>query len=238
MILKGRHLIVGMGEVGNGLMKVLQGRYAVMARDKDPILVTDKIVVLHICIPWSDDFEKAVKGYMELYKPAVTIVYSTVPIGTCEKLKVVHSPIEGKHPNLGLSIQNMARWIASSDEKQLAQAEDVWKEIVPVRKLPNASWTEWLKLRSTSKYGINIAWADYEAKVTEELGMNFAAVKQFDLDYNNLYQRLGMLQFQRYILDPPKGKIGGHCVVPNAKVLNEQHPDKMLDLIISMEEKK
>lgn len=232
----GRHLVIGMGEVGNGLFDVLIGRHHVMARDKDPILITDPIYALHISIPWSDKFEEEVKKYIAAYKPMVTIVYSTVPIGTCERLGAVHSPVEGKHPAIGLSIRNSARWIGSSDENQLNKAEDIWKDIVPVRKMPKADFTEWLKLRSTSKYGVNIAWADYEAKVSKELGLDFVAVKQFDLDYNNMYQRLGMLQFQRYVLDPPEGKIGGHCVVPNAELLKEQFPSEMLDLIIAMKE--
>lgn len=234
-----RNLVIGMGQVGNGVFTVLQGKEnSVASRDKDPVIIPYKIDALHICIPWGDGFKEAVKGYMKLYEPKLVIVYSTVPIGTCEELGVVHSPIEGKHPSIGLSIQNMARWLGSSNQKMLAEAMKLWEKYVPIRHVPKADFTEWLKLRSTSKYGLNIAWTQYEAEVCERLDMDFAAVKQFDLDYNNLYERLGMLQFKRYLLDPPEGKIGGHCVVPNAKILNEQHPSKMLDLITAMEEKK
>lgn len=234
-----RSLVIGMGEVGQGVFKVLQGQEKyVLARDKDPLVISDKIDALHICIPYSDSFKNAVSSYVKLYSPKLVIVYSTVPIGTCEELQVVHSPVEGKHPAIGLSIQNMARWVGSSNEKMLKEAIKFWEKYVPVRNVPSASFTEWLKMRSTSKYGINLVWAQYEAEVCEELGMDFVAVKQFDVDYNNLYQRLGMLQFQRYLLDPPEGKIGGHCVVPNAKLLNKQFPNALLEMIIAMEEKK
>jgi hypothetical protein len=237
-VVGGNQLVVGMGEVGQGVFSVLQGQYSVFARDKDPVLITEAIVGLHVAIPYSEQFEEIVAKYIEQYKPRVTIVYSTVPIGTCERIGAVHSPVEGKHPQLGLSIQNSARWMGCSDEAKLTQAEEIWQKLVPVRKLPKADFTEWLKLRSTSKFGVNIVWAEYEATVTKELGMDFSAVKQFDLDYNNLYQRMGMLQFQRYILDPPEGKIGGHCLVPNAKVLNGQFPSKLLEMVIAMEVKK
>lgn len=231
-----RSLVIGMGEVGKGVFDVLQGKEnSVAARDKDPVIIPYKIDALHICIPHSDKFEEIVKGYIDFYRPKLVIVYSTVPIGTCERLGVVHSPVEGKHPAIGLSIQNMARWLGSSNQKMLNEAMKFWEKYVPIRHVPKADFTEWLKLRSTSKYGINLVWAQYEAEVCETLDMDYAAVKQFDLDYNNLYERLGMLQFKRYILNPPEGKIGGHCVVPNAKILDKQFPSKLLEMIVAME---
>lgn len=225
------NLVVGMGEVGNGVFNVLRGKVTVFCRDKEPSIIAQKIDTLHIAIPYTDDFPTHVRNYMELYNPKATIVYSTVPIGTCEKLGVVHSPVEGKHPAIGLSIQNSARWLGSSDKKQMKLAKKLWEKFVPVRQMPSADFTEWLKLRSTSKYGINIMWTAYEAEVSKKLGMDFSAVKQFDLDYNQLYNRLGMGQYQRYILDPPTGPLGGHCVAPNAKILNEQYPNKWLEEI-------
>lgn len=229
-----RNLVIGMGEVGKGVFDVLLGVYPTECRDKDPLIIPHKVDVLHICIPYSDKFDEAVRGYLKLYSPKYTIVYSSVPIGTCEGLGVVHSPVEGKHPAIGLSIKNMARWLGSSDQKALDEAGKFWEKITKIRKLPSADYTEWLKLRSTSKYGINLAWTDYEAKVSKELGMDFSAVRQFDMDYNGLYTRLGMHQYQRYVLDPPEGKIGGHCVVPNAELLDEQYPSPMLKIIKEM----
>lgn len=229
-----RNLVIGMGEVGNSLFKVLMGYYPTEARDIDPIVIGHKIDVLHICIPYTEKFSVIVGNYLKLYNPELTIIYSSVPIGTSEKLAAVHSPIEGKHPALALSIQNFGRWLGSTDEKKLEAAGKLWERIVPIRKVPSADFTEWLKLRSTSKYGINIAWADYEAKVSKELGMDFSAVKQFDMDYNALYTKLGMHQFQRYVLDEPNGKIGGHCIVPNAEILDEQYPNPMLKMVKEM----
>lgn len=223
-----------MGKVGNGLYSVLKTKVVVYCRDAKPVVIGTKIDYLHICIPYNDKFEKQVKDYIKLYNPTLTIVYSTVPIGTCEKLKVVHSPIEGKHPALGLSIINSPRWLGSSDNKLLTKAAQFWKKFVPVREMPSANYTEWLKLRSTATYGINIVWADYSARVSKKLGLDFSAVRQFDIDYNLMYQKLGMPVYSRYILEPPNGKIGGHCLIPNAEILDEQHPHDMLKMIKAM----
>lgn len=230
-------LIVGMGQIGNGLFKVLLGKVPVIARDITATQIVGEVDIMHICIPYSVKFEKAVKDYIKLYNPKLTIVYSTVPIGTCERLKVVHSPVEGKHPELAKSLLSMQRWLGSSDKEMLKVAKNFWEKIVPVRAMPKADFTEWLKLRSTAKYGVNIAWADYEAEVSKKLGMDFSAIRQFDTDYNLLYDKLEMTQFKRYILDAPNGKIGGHCIVPNAKLLDEQYPNDWLKKIIKMEKK-
>lgn len=229
-----RHLVIGMGEVGNGVFSSLRDRYEVLARDADPVIISLKIDVLHIAIPYNDRFETSIGEYIELYNPSLTIVYSTVPIGTCERLDVVHSPVEGRHPHIGLSILSSPRWLGTSNERLMQLAANVWEKITPLRKLPSANFTEWLKLRSTSKYGVSLVWADYEARVSKELGMDFSAIKLFDMDYNKLYERLGLPQFQRYILDEPNGHIGGHCVVPNAELLDNQYPNDMLKAIQGM----
>lgn len=225
------NLVIGMGEVGNGVFNVLRTRVSAYARDKESIPILQKIDYLHIAIPYTEDFKEQVKNYMELYNPKVTIVYSTVPIGTCEELGVVHSPVEGKHPVIGLSIQNSARWLGSSDKKLLTKAKKLWEKIVPVRELPSANFTEALKLLSTTEYGVNIEFARYKKKIGDDLGVDYVAMKQWNLDYNQLYKRLGMEQFQKFILDPPEGPKGGHCVTNNAKLLYEQYPDEQVKVV-------
>jgi len=100
----------------------------------------------------------------------------------------------------------------------------------------SSKFTEFLKIRSTAKFGINLVWTDYENSIAQDIGMSYGAIKTFDEDYNNLYAELGLPEFSRYIIDPPNGKIGGHCVVPNAELLNKQYPSELLEMIIEMGE--
>jgi hypothetical protein len=83
---------------------------------------------------------------------------------------------------------------------------------------------------------VNLLWADYEKKVMDSLGEDYGALNEFNVDYNRLYSNLGLTWAKRYILTPPDGRIGGHCLVPNAKLLNDQFPDDILKRIIEMEE--
>ena len=234
-------LIIGRGEIGKALFGFLREVKAeVFIRDAKPTKVP-KIDILHIAFPYSEDFVKHVQAYMEQYDPLLTIVYSTLPIGTTKEIgdNVVHSPIEGRHPALEASIAIGVRWLGSENKSALADAVIFWQQYVKtIRTVNSSDNTEFLKLRSTAKYGINLVWTDYEAKVSKDLGMDYESVKQFDLDYNSLYETLQAPQFKRYILDPPNGEIGGHCIVPNAELLDVQHPHDLLKMIVAMKKPK
>lgn len=235
-----RHLVIGMGQIGTAIYEVLSGTSEVYARDIKQS-DDDDMDVLHICFPYYDGFIYDVAGYIEQYDPELTIIYSTVPIGTSRTLgnDIVHSPVEGKHPNLAESIKKSPRWLGCVNNDASNRAASIWLDkCTGIRQVVNSDITEWLKLRSTAKYGVNLVWAEYEDKVNKKLNANPQIIKDFDMDYNRLYQDLRLPQFQRYILDPPNGEIGGHCVVPNAELLNAQYPNVLLQEIIKMKPKR
>lgn len=234
VLYEAKHAIIGMGQIGTGLLGAL-GRhvditgYDVEAKDLD--LDFD---VLHIAIPFDDNFVDAVKGYKEQFNAELVIIYSTTAIGTVKKLGdgYVHSPIEGKHPYLGKSIKISSRWLGSTDSRALTMAATLWGNIVDdVRMVEDSDFTEFIKLRSTSRFGINLDFARYEKSVADKLGMNWNYLMQYDRDYNKLYQDLGLSDMQRYVLTPPPEVLGGHCVGPNADILNEQFPNQRLESV-------
>ena len=235
-----QHLVIGMGEIGSAIANnLLQKDFLVQTLDINPETITGKIAVLHICIPYSDNFVKTVKAYQKKYNPKLIIIYSTVPVGTTRKIEhAVHSPVEGKHPRLTQSVKVGLRWIGYNTNQDKIAAQRIWRKITVCESIQNTDWTEFLKLASTSKYGINIVWADYMRKVAEHLNMPYEYVLEWDKAYNELYRKLGFKQYQKFVLDPPYGEIGGHCIVPNSFLLDEQFPDTMLKLIKQMGKKK
>ena len=231
------HIIIGMGEIGQGIRTVIgpcltfdkQNELSGFQKQNPP-----RVPVMHVAFPYSKTFTKDVMGYVEKYKPELVIIYSTVPIGTTKKLgeNFVHSPVEGKHPYLAKSIKKAPRWLGSTDEMALKRAANFWAQVVDkVHMVNDSDHTEFVKLRSTSRFGVNLAFARYEKEVADKIGMDWNELMEFDRDYNQLYQDLGLEDMQRYVLKPPGEKIGGHCVVPNAEMLNEQHPNKWLEEI-------
>jgi len=231
-----KHFVVGRGEIGSAIIEILdlngEEVYSFDIRDEDGTEFDINADILHVCFPYFELFTNQVKEYIKKVKPVHTIVYSTVPIGTCVELNVVHSPVEGRHPQLADSIRKMTRWIGTANHDEFKFFSNLFLSFgMSTRWAMNSNYTEFLKLRSTAKYGINLIWTDYEKKVADEIGMDFGLLKQFDTDYNNLYKGMGMHWAQRYILNPPDGKIGGHCIVPNAELLDEQYPSELLRMI-------
>jgi len=227
-----KQIVVGRGEVGAALAKVLGcDSYDLLDGDAPVGVYT----VLHVALPWSDTFIYDVASYEHAFDAAVVVVYSTVPIGTCGRYGWVHSPVEGMHPHLAESLRTFTRFIGTDDPVKAAAVASVWDGIVDHVLLDSADQTEFLKLRSTARFGANLVFADYEYKAARQVGVPNVVLRRYDVAYNVLYRELGMGRLQRQVLHPPEGKIGGHCVVPNAKILNRQYPNPTLDMIIDME---
>jgi len=225
-------IIIGYGQIGKAVKEVIGEAGIVDEGFPEP----EKAHILHICFPYSKDFIKEVKRYIELCEPEHVIIYSTVPIGTTKQLPfAVHSPVEGKHPALGESIRRMPRWIGANSKFHGDFFKDYFAELgLAVNLLESSDHTEALKLLSTAEYGINIVFADYKNEIAKELDMDYSLMKDWNRDYNQLYQDLELLQYQRYVLNPPEGKIGGHCIRENSVLLSEQFPSPFLDLINEM----
>lgn len=227
-----RSLVIGFGEIGKAVKAVTEAEFTM---DKTYTIVPTGVDVMHICFPYSETFVEDVRAYMQQFEPLHVIVYSTVPIGTCEKIGdfVAHSPVEGKHPDLELSIRTMERWVGCDDEKELMFYRSFFGEMyMKVRAVPSSRFTEALKLLSTTEYGVNIAFAKYKADIADVLEMPYELMQEWNREYNRLYKELGMeKRFQKYVLDKPSGPIGGHCVVPNVELLGLDFPSPFLKII-------
>lgn len=228
-------LIVGMGEIGTAISGVFPEAETI---DKQPKEVGKYVRVMHICFPYSTNFVNIVRAYIKEYTPDHVVIYSTVPIGTCEKIgpMIAHSPVEGRHPDLELSVRTMERWIGTDDPDTGRFFTSLFREQgIKTRVVGSSKYTEALKLLSTAEYGINLVFADYKQRVADEIDMDDRLLKDWNTAYNKLYRDLGVHnRFQKFVLDAPGGKIGGHCVVPNAKLLHVQFPSELLYMIMEM----
>lgn len=226
------HLIIGMGEIG----KAISGLFPeAQTLDMENKVIKGDIDVFHICFPYSNKFSDTIHEYWEMYTPEHVIIYSTLPVGTTSNLlfPVVHSPIEGRHPDLELSIRQMERWVAGINPREVLFFCNLFTDIgINVRRLDNPDFTEALKLLSTTEYGVNIEFARYKAWVADQIGMPYELTKEWNREYNKLYSNLGMdKRFQKFVLDAPEGPKGGHCVTPNARLLNGQFPNEMVEIV-------
>jgi hypothetical protein len=67
--------------------------------------------------------------------------------------------------------------------------------------------------------------------VCGELGIDFERTKEWDKWVNDIYKYFDMPWATRYILNAPEGPKGGHCVTPNARILNKQYPDDLVRIV-------
>src|SRR5947209_355713 len=220
---KSKSLIIGFGEIGKAVKEVIcpDAQVYDISMSERPEATTPT-EVMHICFPYSENFVHDAQAYITIWQPEHIAIWSTLPIGTTKQVsdKAVHSFVEGRHPALAESVRLLPRWVAYNDQAESRFfAEYFASKGLNVRLLKNTDATEALKLLSTTEYGINLVYADYKKRVADAVGFDFELTKQFNRDYNQLYQDLGLPQFQKFVLDPPNGAVGGHCVRENSLLL-------------------
>ena len=77
--------ILGIGEVGSAIKKIIEKKHKVFIADKkEDLIIGNKIDILHICIPYSNLFIKTAIRAINKYQPKLTIIESTVSPGTTD----------------------------------------------------------------------------------------------------------------------------------------------------------
>jgi hypothetical protein len=225
--------IIGYGEIGKAVAKFYKNP-KIKDLDRDDNLVG--VEVLHICIPWSDKFVNIVKAEIKKINPKITIIHSTVVPGTTKKIggMVVHSPVRGIHPYLYEGIKTFVKYIGADDKKagEMAKSHLTALGIKAEVFYPSVT-TELGKILDTTYYGVIIAWHKEMKKICDKYKVDFAqAVTEFNKTYNEGYTKLGKKNVVRPVLFVDNKPIGGHCVVPNAEILNKNFKSESLDLIL------
>ncbi|MCK9319990.1 hypothetical protein [Methanoculleus sp.] len=245
-MIKTDSLIIGNGEVGSAIYKVLEenGKNVAMYDIKDPDFESEinncETKTLHITYPYSDKFFHTTYFYIEKTKPELVIIHSTVPVGTTKELigrncfssviYFVHSPVRGQHPNLYESLKTFVKYIGTDSDIAFEMTKKELKGM-PVRRMKSTETSELAKLLCTSYYGIMIAWHREMKDMCDYFNVDFyEAVTDLNRTYNEGYCKFRP-NVVRPILDPPSGKIGGHCVVENSILLGKQYKSNFLDLI-------
>lgn len=212
-------LVVGAGEVGTALYAVLARAHQVAIRDVEPVGVPAD--VLHIAFPWSASFVDSVKGYERQHNSDMTVVHSTVPVGTCDPEGWVHSPVRGRHPHLTEGLLAFVKHFAGERADEAAKAWEATGCDVAVH--PRAAETEAAKLFELVQFGLQVVVEEEIHQWCERSGLDFDVVyTQFAESYNAGYQAMGEHQFVRPVLEHMPGPIGGHCIRQCAALLD--HP--------------
>ena len=219
-----KHLVVGAGEVGSALERVLSRAYTVYVKDVGPTEVPDGISTMHIALNYHalghEAWVDIVSGYIKTYRPRLVDVCSTVAPGTTALLGIncVHSTTRGLHPNLEEGLSKIVKHVGGP------RAEDLAREYAAcgVRCITHgkAATTELAHLLNNSAYGVSLMFADEAERLCRHYGVDYyEAVMLYTQTHNRGFRDLDHPRLVRSILTPPYGRIGGHCVVQGAGLI-------------------
>lgn len=214
-------VVVGLGEIGGALYEILKERYTCKGIDiKGDYSRPKGCKHLNICIPWSEAFVEIVNDYVNQLNPQITIIHSSVPVGTTKKISglVVHSPVRGKHPKIKEAMLSYIKYVGYNEPEAKELIEEYYGKIFRVKYVQDSNITEFMKLASLAKYTAYLAIADEIETLASEHEIDYEYTKEWDRTQN---EKIGeqYRDMQMPVLSPPKGVIGGHCCLPITEIL-------------------
>jgi UDP-N-acetyl-D-mannosaminuronate dehydrogenase len=213
-------VVAGLGEVGGPLFEIASRHHETIGVDIEPVVKKFQgIDVMHICFPFQiKDFVGEVTRRIEHFKPALTIINSTVAVGTTRAVAersgavVVNSPVRGKHVRMVEDLFHYTKFVGALDPAGGERAAGHFQSS------PEA--TELAKLTETTYFGLMIAWAQEVERYCDHLGLNYDEVV-------SIYEEITFFPPVKYF----PGIIGGHCVMPNIEILSRLGHSEFLHAI-------
>lgn len=230
-------VVIGLGEVGGPLFELAKrADCEVIGVDIDPsaLPTNTTIDVMHVCFPFGEDFVDEVTRYSTLLQPALTIVDSTVAVGTTRAihsrtgLPIVYSPVRGKHVRMLEELTTYRKYVGGIDAQATAAAVAHFESLgMPTEVVSTPETAELAKLTETTYFGLLIAWAQEVERYCDVTGVDYDEVVSF-------YEEISFLPPVKYF----PGVIGGHCVMSNVEILSRFVDSDFLGAIRSSNEQK
>jgi len=224
-------VVVGLGEVGKPLLELVSERHGHAAVGVDIAPLDQRVQsvdVMHICYPFNiKDFVGETVRYIERFRPNLTIINSTVGVGTTRAVAertgadVAHSPVRGKHARMLDDLASYAKFVGAIDPAVGRQAAEHFESLgLKTRVLSSPEATELAKLSETTYFGVMIAWAQEVERYCDQLGQDYDEIASF-------YEEVKFFPPVKYF----PGIIGGHCVLPNIEILSTLSDAVMLKAV-------
>ena len=236
MVKKSKDVVAGLGEIGNPILKLLSKSQMIVGYDINPKLMNkqkfDKLydldtIFLHVCIPFSKNFISNVKHLYKQFSPQCIVIHSTVSPYTTKKLQsglkipIIYSATRGVHRRMLSDLKKYTKYFAlekNAPKKQWASktySTTLKKCGVKTKQMSDALTLELAKIVvDTSYYGWLINYAQLS---------NIIALKHH-VNYDEMWTFSD--EIQKFLGNRPKmfpGFIGGHCVIPNLELINEEN---------------
>jgi len=226
-------LVAGLGEIGNPLYKTFSKSGRVYGYDINPKLMKEKtnfenlnISILHICIPFTSNFQPNVNSLYKKFKPELIVIHSTVSPYTTKKLQrkikipIIYSATRGVHKRMTSDLKKYTKFYAlekhAPNRKWAIQTfSNFMKKCgIKTKKMSDPITLELAKIVvDTSYYG----WLINYAQLSNMIALHHK------VDYDEMWTF--SQEIHKFLGNRPKmfpGFIGGHCVIPNLDLIHHQ----------------
>jgi len=240
---KTKDIVIGLGEIGKPLLKLLSKGTQIVGYDLNPKLMNKRKFnslkkletrFLHICIPFKKNFEKDIINFTRKFLPKVIVIHGTIEPYTTKKLQnrleipVIYSATRGVHKRMLFDLKRYTKFYAIEKAAPRAEwASKTYEKLmkrcgVKTKKLSNSVTLEFAKIIcDTTYYGWLICYAQLSNQITVKNKINYDEMWSFA---EEIHKFLG----NRPKMHP--GYIGGHCVIPNLDLINNQTLDTIKKL--------
>ena len=230
-----KYVVAGIGEIGKSILKLLAKDNVVVGFDLNPDLMDKrkferyqklKTSFLHIAIPVTGKFTNNILNLYKKFQPECIVIHSTIKPGTTEKLQgklpipVIYSATRGVHKRMIYDLKRYTKFfVISSNAPRKRWASSKFVKLmkdcgIKTKKMSKPETLELAKIMCDTTY---LGWLINYAQLS-----NLVA-KQYSVNYDEMWAFSG--EIHRFLGNRPKmypGFIGGHCVIPNLDLINNQ----------------
>jgi len=238
-----KDVVVGIGEIGKPILKLLSKDNIVVGFDLNPDLMNErkfeiyqnlKTSFLHIAIPVTGKFINNVLKLCKKFQPECIVIHSTVKPGTTEELQgkltipVIYSATRGVHKRMIYDLKRYTKFFvisANAPRGKWASARYVklMKQCgIKTKKMSKPETLELAKIICDTSY---LGWLVNYAQLS-----NLIAIEH-GVDYDEMWSFSD--EIQEFLGNRPKmfpGIIGGHCVIPNLDLIHNQNLNLIKEL--------
>jgi len=240
---KTKDIVIGLGEIGKPLLQLLSKKDLTIGYDINSKLMDTKQFqkfkkletrFLHVCIPFTNNFEKNVIKFFKKFHPKIIVIHSTIKPNTTKIIQqqlpipILYSATRGVHKRMISDLKKYVKFFSlekNAPNKELASKKFVLvmkRAKIKTKKMSNPLTLELAKIICDTSY---LGWLINYAQIS-----NMVAIKH-GVNYDEMWSFSD--EIHKFLGDRPKmypGFIGGHCVIPNLDLIHNQ----TLDLIKQM----
>ena len=229
-----KDVVAGIGEIGKPILKLLSKQNITVGFDLNPDLMDQRkfkkyknlqTSFLHITIPVTGKFINNVLKLDKKFQPECIVIHSTIKPGTTKKLQeklsipVIYSATRGIHKRMIYDLKRYTKFFVISENAPRGKwASSRFVKLmkrcgIKTKKMSKPETLELAKIICDTSYlGWLVNYAQLSNKIAIEHGVDYDEMWSFS---DEIHKLLG----NRPKMYP--GYIGGHCVIPNLKLIND-----------------